>query len=315
MPLLAEARLVGDSTAVNPAKFFYFIFDNDATFKTDYYYTQGIGVVHYHPIFQRSPLVKIMPVPGGAAAERFYGLAYKYDAFTPTNIRDPQLRVGDRPYASYMYVSQLAGATYSGRQRRFTGFLDLSFIGPATGAGRFQRVAHEFLQHGIPQGWQYQIKTDAIVNYRAQYQKGFVQTKALAVVGEAEASLGTLYTHAAAGALVRLGWMNAYFADLGISNQASRRQAGLRAFQFYAYGQSRGKLVGYDATMQGGVLNRKNLYVLPAAAVTRIVLESQTGLVCLIKGVRLESAVHFISPQFKGSRPHKWMHFNVGFGF
>ena len=315
LPLLSAARPAADSVAVSPDKFFYFIFDNDATFKTDYYYTQGIGIVHYNPVFRKSPLAKILLQPGGVTAERFYGLAYKYDAFTPTNIRDPQLRLSDRPYASYMYVSQVVGATRKSSQQRFTNSLDLGFLGPATGAGKFQRLAHEFLQHGVPQGWQYQIKTDVILNYHALYQQGIITTRPLEVIGEAGASLGTLYTNATAGALIRVGWMNAYLADLGISNKTSRQKAGRRSFQFYAYGRSRGKLVGYDATMQGGVFNRGNRYTLPAAAITRTVLESQTGLVCLIKGLRLESAVHFISPEFKGSRPHKWMHFNVGFGF
>lgn len=315
LPGVAVARPVADSVKINPDRIFYFVFDNDATFKTDYYYTQGIGVVHYNPAFRKSPLVKLLPTSGQAGYEKFYGLAFHYDAFTPTNIRDPNLRQGDRPYASYMYVSQLAGSTAPNRQQRFTGSLDLGLIGPATGAGQFQRKAHEYLHHGLPQGWKYQVKTDLILNYNGQYQQALLQTKPLELIGEAGASLGTLYTNASLGALVRFGWMNAYFADLGISNRPSREKSALRKFQLFAYGRSRGILVGYNATMQGGIFNQRNVYTVPARAITRTVLASQTGLICIIKGLRLESAVTFISPEFTGSSRHKWMHFNVGFAF
>ncbi|MDQ4139162.1 MAG: lipid A deacylase LpxR family protein, partial [Bacteroidota bacterium] len=127
--------------------------------------------------------------------------------------------------------------------------------------------------------------------------------------------LGTLYTNVRAGAYLRFGWMNSYFSDLGISNATARSQNNLRKFQFFAFGRTQGKIVGYNATMQGGIINQNNVYTLSGKAVSRAVHESQTGLVCIIKGLRLESAVTFISPEFKGSRRHKWMHFNVGFAF
>src|SRR5689334_3760112 len=82
---LTKASIVADSTTINPTKLFYFIFDNDATFKVDYYYTQGIGVVHYNPGFQKSVLNKLLLQPGSPYAEKFYGLAFKHDSFTPTN--------------------------------------------------------------------------------------------------------------------------------------------------------------------------------------------------------------------------------------
>jgi hypothetical protein len=315
LSLNVAARPLADSVSIDQNRFFYFIFDNDATFKTDYYYTQGIGVVHYNPVFRKSPVTKLLFTPNSNQAEKFFGLAYTYDAFTPTNIRDPQLRLGDRPYASYMYVSQLAGSTNKNKQQRFTSSLDLGLIGPATGAGKFQRKAHEWLHHGLPQGWKYQIKTDLILNYNVQYQQGLLRTKPVELIGEAGARLGTLYTQAALGAMVRFGWMNTYFEDLGISNRNGREKGSLRKFQFYGYGRSRGILVGYNATMQGGIFNQHNIYTLPASSIKRTVLESQTGLVMLIKGLRLESAVTFISPEFTSSRPHKWMHFNVGFAF
>ncbi len=315
LSLNVAARPLADSVTINQSRFFYFIFDNDATFKTDYYYTQGIGVVHYNPVFRKSPVTRLLFTPDQGEVEKFYGLAYTYDAFTPTNIRDPQLRSGDRPYASYMYVSQLAGSTIKNKQQRFTSSLDVGMIGPATGAGKFQRKAHEWLSHGLPQGWKYQIKTDLILNYNIQYQQGLLRTKPVELIGEAGARLGTLYTQAALGAIVRFGWMNAYFSDLGISNKNARNLGGLRKFQFYGYGRSRGILVGYNATMQGGIFNRHNFYTMPARQIKRTVLESQTGLILLIKGLRLETGVTFISPEFTGGRPHKWMHFNVGFAF
>ncbi|WP_158267563.1 lipid A deacylase LpxR family protein [Adhaeribacter arboris] len=313
--LTTRASVAADSTTINSTRLFYFIFDNDATFKVDYYYTQGIGVVHYNPAFRKSPINKVLIQPSKSRSEQFYGLAYKYDSFTPTNIRDPNIRLGDRPYASYMFVTQVAGTTDKIRHERFTSSLDLGFLGPATGAGKFQRAIHEYLHHGVPQGWKYQIKTDLILNYNLDYQKEILRTQPLELLGEAGASLGTLYTNARAGAYLRFGWMNSYFSDLGISNKAARSQESLRKFQFYAFGRTQGKLVGYNATMQGGIFNSNNIYTLAPNEISRTVLESQTGLVCIIKGMRLESAVSFISPEFKGSRRHKWMHFNVGFAF
>jgi lipid A 3-O-deacylase len=302
-----------DSTAaqVSPDKLLTGTFANDATFRTDYYFTQGISANLVLPAFQKSPLNKLLLRPGGYQTS-YHGLRVVYEGFTPLVISDPQIRYGDRPFAAYLYSSHYRILNDPKQKQRFTAALELGFIGPGAGAKGFQTKVHRWFDAPIPQGWDYQIQTDLILAYQVAYEKQLLHLGQVAeLIGGGQAALGTLRTFAAGDLLLRSGKMNGYFQNLGLSSRHNRRH--LQLFQFYAQGRLSGRLVGYDATFQGGVLNRHSPYTLQADKLARAVRQAMAGLVGTYKGVSFESSVVWISPEFKQARPHKWMHFEVKF--
>jgi lipid A 3-O-deacylase len=302
-----------DSTAaqVSPDKLLTGTFANDATFRTDYYFTQGISANLVLPAFRKSPLNKLLLRPDGYQTS-YHGIRVVYEGFTPLVISDPHIRYGDRPFAAYLYSSHYRILNNPGQKQRFTASLDLGFIGPGAGAKGFQTKVHQWLDAPTPRGWDYQVQADLILAYQVAYEKQLLHLGQLAeLIGGGQASLGTLRTFAAGDLLLRSGKMNGYFQNLGISSRHNRRH--LQVFQFYAQGRLRGCLVGYDATLQGGVLNRHNPYTLAASQLARAVRQATAGLVGTYKGVSFESSVVWLSPEFEQARPHKWMHFEVKF--
>lgn len=308
-----SAQNQADSLAVqvSPDKLLMGTFDNDATFRTDYYYTQGLTANLVLPVFRKSPVNKLLWNPRGFTTS-YHGIRLVYDGFTPLRIADPDIRYGDRPFASYLYSSHYRILNNPQRKQRLTTALDLGIMGPETGAGKFQTQAHVWFDAPKPLGWVHQVRTDLVLAYQVAYEKQLLQLGQLAeLIGGGRASLGTLRTYAAGNMLLRTGKMNNYFRNLGISSRSNR--GNLQLFQFYAQGGLSGRLVGYDASMQGGLLNRNSPYTLGADKLERAVRQATAGLVCTYKGFSAESAVVWLSPEFQGARNHKWMHFEVKF--
>lgn len=310
-PLPAQTLPGSSTTAVSPDKLLTGTFANDATFRTDYYFTQGISANLVLPAFEKSPLNKLLLRPGAYPAS-YHGMRLVYEGFTPLVISDTLIRQGDRPFAAYLYASHYRILNDAGRRQRFTAALELGFIGPGTGAGKFQTKVHEWLAAPRPMGWQYQIRTDLVLNYRLTYEKQLLQLgRAAELIGAGRAALGTLHTFAAGDLLLRTGKMNGYFQNLGISSRSNRQ--GLQLFQFYAQAGLSGRLVGYNASLQGGLFNRHNPYTLAASQLARALRQATAGLVATYKGVSFESSVVWQSPEFDHARRHKWMHFEVKF--
>lgn len=269
----AQAQLPKDSTQVSADRVLEYSFANDAFLRTDYYYTQGMTLLLVSPALRQSPVNRVLgPGPGGSTLH--HGIRLHYDGFTPLRIQDPFIRVGDRPYASYIYADLLRVATHPGRRLRLTTALNVGLLGPGAGAKGFQTKFHELLGAPTPRGWDYQVQTDVVLGYEARVEKQVLALGRMAEFnGMASASLGTLQTYAAAGTTLRVGWRQPTFEGLGVVNRATRGGRG----RVPAYGQAQveGRLVGYNATLQGGLFNRRSPYVLPASAVRRAVAQSR----------------------------------------
>jgi lipid A 3-O-deacylase len=311
LPLVSYAQ--PDSTRVSTDRLISYSFANDAFLRTDYYYTQGMTLLLVSPALQHSPVNRILgPVPPGSILH--HGMQLHYDGFTPLRIQDAFIRRGDRPYASYIYADLLRVATHPARRLRVTTALNVGILGPAAGAKGFQTKFHELLGAPTPRGWDYQVQTDVVLGYEAKVEKQLLALGQVAELnGAASASLGTLQTYAAAGTTLRFGLRQPTFESLGVANRENR--AGRRRVQAYGEAQVEGRLVGYNATLQGGLFNRRNPYVLPASAVRRAVVQSTGTLGLGYAGVRVETALTWISPEFTGSRTHRWNTLSVRVAF
>lgn len=300
----ASAQNQSDSVRVSTDHLIGYSFANDAFLRTDYYFTQGMTLLLVSPALRHSPANRLLgPVPAGSLLH--HGIQLHYDGFTPLRIQDAFIRRSDRPYASYLYADLLRVATHPGRRLRVTTALNVGVLGPAAGAKGFQTKFHELLGAPTPRGWDYQVQTDVVLGYEARLEKQLLALGQVAELnGAATASLGTLQTYAAAGTTLRVGLRPPTYGSLGVANRANRTSQ--RRVQAYGQVQVEGRLVGYNATLQGGLLNRRSPYVLPASAVRRTVARS-TGTVGLgYAGVRVESALTLISPEFTGARTHRW---------
>ncbi|MGY3090689.1 lipid A 3-O-deacylase [Hymenobacter sp. UYAg731] len=294
---------------ISPARLLRYTYANDLFFRTDYYFTQGMTLTLVHPVLARLP-VRHLLAAGTRGSTQQHGLTLRYDGFTPLRIQDPFIRVGDRPYAAYLYGSFFRVSNQPTRHQRLTTALELGFIGPAAGGKELQTAIHRVTGNAAPRGWDYQIRNAPIIGYRVAFERQLLATGRHAeLLGSAEASLGTLYTYAGTGLRLRAGKFSPYFANPGTTYSERRDEP--KPWQFYGEATLEGRLIGYDATLQGSPFTRRDPYTLAAGDVRRAVLRSSGGMVLAHGGLSFAATATWVTPEFTGGRSHRWGQLSV----
>ena len=72
-------------------------------------------------------------------------------------------------------------------------------------------------------------------------------------------------------------------------------------------------MVGYDATLEGGLLNRTSSYTMPGREISRVVFQGSGGISWSCNGFRLDVEQFLLSPEFHNGWWHKWVHVALGF--
>lgn len=302
-PLAQNQPVATDSLRpISPDRLLSYTYANDLYFRTDYYFTQGMTLTLVHPALAHLPTQHLLP-GGSRSSTQYHGIALRYDGFTPLRIQDDFIRVGDRPYAAYIYASFFRVSNQA--TQRLTTALELGVIGPATGAEEFQTAIHRHTNNAAPRGWRYQVGNAPVIGYRALYERQVLGVPGHAeLIGQAEASLSTLYTYAGLGLRLRAGFFNSYFANLGVTSRGQR--AGLRHWQCYGQATLESRFIGYDATLQGSLWPANDPYTLEAGAVRRAVLNGSGSLVLAHNSFQINASATWIGPEFVGGRNHAW---------
>lgn len=274
-------------------------FENDLiTFaNTDRYFTNGITLKLQAPWISSMRVSSLM-IPYQHAAVSKSSLILVQNMYTPTDTRYAPALKDDRPYASYLYLGYRRTSTDKSRKLEFSTELDLGFTGPYSPGSYFQTLVHKtFPTNDKPLGWETQIKSDPIINYSVGIDKIILEKDHLVLSAGMEAKLGTLYTQT--GAVFKM------LAGRNISpfNATAKNKD---RWQYFWYLKTNGSIVGYDATMQGGLFNKDNIFVLNSSEVSRFVATAETGLHLSYKDTGIELAQHFLSPEYKGGMFHKW---------
>ncbi|WP_460617092.1 lipid A deacylase LpxR family protein [Hymenobacter ruber] len=288
---------------ISSTRLLRYTYANDLFFRTDYYFTQGMTLTLVHPILAHLP-VRHLLAAGPRGSTQYHSLTLRYDGFTPLRIQDAFIRVGDRPYAAYLYGSFFRVSNHPVQHQRLTTALEIGFIGPAAGGKELQTAIHRVTGNAEPRGWDYQIQNAPIIGYRMAFEKQLAASQHVDLLGNAEASLGTLYTYAGTGLHLRAGKFTPYFANLGIT--APNHNSEPQPWQLYGEATLEGRLVGYDATLQGSPFTNRNPYTLPADDVRRAILRSSGGVVLAHGGLSFAATATWVSPEFAGGRSHRW---------
>ncbi|MCD6067168.1 MAG: hypothetical protein K0S33_1994 [Bacteroidetes bacterium] len=302
----APAFSQADSSTLQPKteNYFRFTYDNDFFSATDRYYTQGIQLVFIHPVVKHSPFSKTL-IPLGKTARNYYGFQLEQDCFTPRSIRHEEIFYGERPFSATFFISHLLRSLDLLKKRSLTTQLDMGVIGPCARCEDEQKAIHKALVNIYPQGWEHQIKNDVILNYRTSFEKGLINTRHFELMGNTSARIGTLYTDIGLGLHFRLGILNPYYANPGLSKAPYSKNTN-RIFSTYVYLRTNARLVGYNATLQGGLFNQESVYTVPSGDVSRIVADGIAGIVIVFKRVSLEYSKAYVTSEFTGGLDHGW---------
>ena len=98
--------------------------------------------------------------------------------------------------------------------------------------------------------------------------------------------------------------LNKRFAQLGVKKSKA---------EYYFYAQGRMNLIGYDASMQGGLFNRKSPYVIPGKDINRATLQADAGIIVNFRKLYLSYTQSILTKEFNTGTYHRWGGVSIGF--
>ena len=287
---------------VKSTNYFRFNYENDYFAATDKNYTQGYSFELVVPFLKANPVNYLFFKPKDVEVR--YGLAIEHIGFTPDDYEFPEIQFGDRPFASAIMLKSFMIATNEAKKSRFTSSFNLGIIGPGAFGKEMQVGIHEATGNKIPLGWRNQIKNDIVVNYEVGYEKQLVKYKNIfSLQANLNAKVGTLFTNGSVGINSTFGIINAPFLS---TNERNR-------FKLYAYAQPILSVVGYDATLQGGLFNKQSPYTISAGDVERFTGQFNYGIVLKTKTLYFEYSRSMITREFESGDSYKWGGIKIGF--
>ncbi|HTB32839.1 MAG TPA: lipid A deacylase LpxR family protein [Bacteroidia bacterium] len=289
-----------DSTGIKTStdKFIRINYENDYFTQTDIYYTQGIKLESVNPAFRYSPVMWLIPRLGNSTVK--YGISAVQDCFTPTNIGIDTIQRGDRPYAGYVYLGHYKTSTNYYKKKLLTSEIDIGEIGNCSECEAEQKEIHKYGDNTQPEGWNYQIGTGLMLNYKLRYEKALYADTAIDIDAVGQANAGTVYDNALAGLTLHLGKMQSYF----IGNRTT-------AFQLYGIVQVWVEGVGYNATLQGDLFTHNSVYTLLPKEITPYVFGDSYGICLSWHKTSIQYYVTHITNELETGVYHGWGHIDI----
>ena len=281
------------SIDIQDSSFTRISYDNDLFRGTDLYYTQGIGIDVFSPCLEKNPMnVLLLRLKDSDRSQ--YGVQFRTHGCTPTTILSDSVLIGDRPFAGVFSFGMVRTSHQNERKLRLTSQFELGMIGPAALGEQTQRGIHKITGDDLPLGWQHQIKNAPIVNYSLRVDKGLIELPSICFLsGFGQVKIGTFQSQLSTGLDLSLGFRNHPFSP------------GKHRFECYLYSQSALVLVGYDASLMGGIVNRDG-YHLTYSQINPLVAKQHVGIVLAVPHVSVALDFAFISREIRHGLPHSW---------
>jgi hypothetical protein len=277
---------------------------NDVFFQTDRYYTNGLQIEYHSQHLGNSGLAKILFDPL-IKSEAIYSVVLTHEIYTPRNVLGDPMRT-DRPYAGILLLG-LKGAFYDDdRQFVLTSTIQAGLLGRYAGGQFVQNGIHVLLPASEPiPGWDFQIHQEMLLSYLIDYQKllfaaGNFQMDALAAT-----SLGLPLTDFSGGLRLRYGLGEGYFSPQNLFS--------VDGMQYNIFVEATTRYVVYDATLQGGALNRTSPHTIQT--INPLLAQMKAGASFRYHRVATEIGAQWVSAKFENALPHKWAYLTFGYVF
>jgi lipid A 3-O-deacylase len=307
--LIAPAQAIDNTQAfrnIQSDHYFRVYYENDFFTGTDRDYTQGILLEWVNPSIRHFPLTHLLWRPKHSMVK--YGLALENNGYTPNHLDFAQIQYGDHPYAGVILLKTFLTAVNTDRHERVSTTLSTGLIGPWAGDEDMQKDIHHWIHYIQPLGWGNQIKNDIALDYQVNYEREFLSWKDyFSLSSYTMARAGTLSTKASAGITAMLG--NFY------SSFSPAKKEPAKKIQFYVYDLPACNVIGYDATLQGGLFDRSSVYTIPEKHINRITFVNRWGIVVIFRKLYLEYYQSGSTREFSTSVYHKSGGLQIGFGF
>lgn len=289
---------------ISPVHRFRLIFENDIFSNTDRYYTNGVILGYTAPGLINLPANRLM-LPSGQNSIVHASLSLHHAMYTPFTTKNPPLLDGDRPYASTLFLRYSQTSECAEQGLIFTSAIEAGVIGDAALGRYFQKSVHATVPtNDEPLGWETQIRNDIILSYSANISKLLIQKRNAEVFATASAKAGTLHTYAALGIDAIAGKFTSGLTPLPYSypelcQKPVKWEYGIR-------GGLEFRMIGYDASLQGGITNKNNIYTLNPEEIERLVAALHLGIFARYRKIGINISQYYLSREIREGRQHFW---------
>jgi lipid A 3-O-deacylase len=284
--------------------------ENDFFFDTDQYYTAGEAFSYTHSRLKKTPAQLLMRSKD-VNDFSFSGFGLEHRMFTPYSIVFPDSISNDRPYSSYIMITNFSVLIKPMQHLKMSTEIGIGILGPAASGEQIQYVIHQLIGSSRPIGWGNQLNNSFIIDYQFRIEKGFF-TPWIAnhFIPIGEVRVGTLQNKLAIGLMIKFGNSIKYLS--GINVVANKKNILVWDWVFEAKIQE----VFFDATLQGGLMNGDEK---DKTLNTRNVLSTQyhlrTGINIYYSGIFVRFMMNYNSNDFNAGDSHKYGSINFGFAF
>jgi lipid A 3-O-deacylase len=225
---------------------------------TDRGYSNGTRLDHFFVNGKPSLffLNRIMPKAGDSSINTF-GFSLMQVIYTPKNILKRIPDRNDYAYAGGLFAMHSLSSANSIKQYSWQTEVMLGIMGPASLAKQTQWQAHKMVGMVRPIGWDYQLKTDLLLNISVAVEKQLMHIgNVVEGIGGAQAFAGTAMNGASLYSLLRVGKMTPYFN--GYISQFATPKGNKNRWQVYGIVRPAVELALTHALIDGGVFNGRN---------------------------------------------------------
>jgi len=229
--------------------------DNDSYLGqgSDRYYTNGLFLNFRHAPDQQQLKEGL--------EKKIYSFTLGQQMFNPYSGYAPDPAKQDRPFAGYLFAEAGLQLLYSNESILKTK-VQVGTTGKNSLAEAGQKLLHKTFGFYETGGWDEQIRNELAINLSAQYTRLLTRfaEDAVDLSLDSYANLGTTFSGAGAGLLIRTGKINqlfnAAYSNAVIGNQPKTKALVKHEIFFYARPQL--NVVAYDATIQGSMFNNSS---------------------------------------------------------
>jgi len=280
-----------------------FEMDNDMLFNTDSYYTAGFGFSFTNKKFKKTPIQLL--VKNKKNFTSFNGFGIENRIFTPSSIINPLSIENDQPYSAYILATNYSVQINPIKFFKMSNEIGIGLMGPKAYGEEIQTIVHQIVNSPLPIGWENQIKSTVLLDYRFRIEKGFGNTfLARTIVPFISIRAGTLTDRIKAGILIKLGNKYKYLSDKNIKHKF------IWEWVFTANFQG----VLYDATLQGSLF-RTDENALTNNQIIHHQHQIRTGFNLYYKNISLRYMLNFNSANFSTAYYHRYGGINIGYSF
>ncbi len=283
--------------------------ENDMLFNTDSYYTSGQAISYTNNKLKKTPSQFLLGLITKKDVD-FTGFGIQQRIFTPYSIEHPSIIEDDRPYSSYLLISNYSVFINLKHRIIFSNEISIGAMGPIAMGEQAQTFVHQTINSPIPVGWENQLNNAFLIDYTFRVEKsffnGFVAEHFIPYV---ETRVGTLTDRVKFGLKVRMGNKNKSMIKLAQGGYTEGKVIWEWIFRANFQG------VLYDATLEGGLFNEDETMELPKQDIIEKQYQLRMGLNFYYNHFSLRYMIYYNSKDFRNGLVHKYGSINLGYSF